>query len=364
MDNLLIILLGALGDVVRGFSVLTPIKDQFPGTKITWLVEPKCEQIVRMHPLVDDVLVFQRPKAGANDGPLSFVVNHAVDVAKGIQTLRRELRRRSFDVVLDMQRHAKSGFFSWLTGCPRRIGFHRRNAKEGNWLFNSETIRECSDRDSKVLHYLEFVRSLGIEVPSHVEFGLEPIAGPEILPVGVLNFATHPNRTVGVVMGSTWESKNWPLSGYYDLVSSLLKDGSRTILIGDRTQAGLAETLVAKLVAGHSAEKVDGGVLNLVAQTSLQQLLSVVRLCDVCVGPDSGPGHIAAALKTPYVGIFGPTSPLRVAPFGMERFVVQAELGCMPCWRRECPGLGGLCMRLAGVHQVREKMELALAAGN
>jgi ADP-heptose:LPS heptosyltransferase len=72
----------------------------------------------------------------------------------------------------------------------------------------------------------------------------------------------------------------------------------------------------------------------------------------VCVGPDSGPGHLAAVVRTPYLSLFGPTDPGRTAPYGSEDLVIRSPIGCAPCYRRRCPGLGTLCMRLLGVESV------------
>src|SRR5690606_22353666 len=91
-------------------------------------------------------------------------------------------------------------------------------------------------------------------------------------------------------------------------------------------------------------------------KTDLKELLAILATARFCIGPDSGAGHICGALGVPYVSLFGPTAPLRTAPFGSEDLVLQSQIACAPCYRRECPGLNKLCMRLISVKSVLEKV--------
>ena len=95
-------------------------------------------------------------------------------------------------------------------------------------------------------------------------------------------------------------------------------------------------------------------------KTSILELVAVLKAAVAGVGPDSGPGHLAAAVETPYVSLFGPTSPRRAAPYNCEHLVVQSELSCVSCYKKKCPDLDRLCMRLISVESVQEKLSLAL----
>jgi ADP-heptose:LPS heptosyltransferase len=97
----------------------------------------------------------------------------------------------------------------------------------------------------------------------------------------------------------------------------------------------------------------------LLGNTSLPELVAVIHNAQLCLGPDSGPAHIAAAVKTPYVSLFGPTSAELVAPYGMEAFSISSPVGCAPCYRRRCPGLGNVCMRLHSPQLVAETIKRA-----
>ena len=136
--SILIILMGSLGDVARGLCLVSHIKDHLPDSRVSWLIEARRIDLVNFHPQLDKIIVFDRSKGAA-----------------GVWDLYQALRREHFDVTLDLQRIFKSGLFSLLSGARRRIGFHRRNSKEFNWLFNNEYIPYFRENLSKLDHYLK-----------------------------------------------------------------------------------------------------------------------------------------------------------------------------------------------------------------
>lgn len=332
--SILIVLMGSLGDVARGLPLVGAIKTAWPHAKISWLVEPKSYGVVALHSGIDEVIRFERGRG-----------------LDAVRELRRVLQTRQFDIVLDLQRHLKSGVFSWFTGARRRIGFHREDAKEGNWIFSTETIPAQGEELPKINHYLSFLTALDIPVPEKLDFGIsERVAGIEL----PSDLCTLPSPAVGVVLGSSWRSKDWVAEGYDDLIRSLLaRTTAAIVLLGDSATRNLAGTLIA---AHRSAR-----VVSTAGRTSVEQLAAVISRLVVVCGPDSGPGHIAAALGVPYVGLYGPTNPARTAPYLSEKLAVTSCLGCAPCYRRECPGLGQLCMRLLSPVAVFEQVRAVLA---
>jgi lipopolysaccharide heptosyltransferase II len=333
-SSILIILMGSLGDVARGLCLVSHIKKNLPESRITWLVEPKWNELVKLHPRIDKVLVFNRPK-----GILA------------VWDLYKTLDLEHFDITMDLQRHFKSGFFSWLSGAKRRVGFNRRNTKEGNWLFNNERIEYFSDELPKLRHYLKFTEYLGLPAPNSLDFGL---ASLDLRPNTPNSISGVKDTMIAVVLGSSWKSKDWFYEGYYGLLKDLLySEKMQVVLLGDRSQVTSALQLVKKLSAP--------GLINLVGKTSLPELAAILESVAVAVGPDSGPSHVAAAVGTPYVSLFGPTSPRRTAPYGSENLVIQACVDCAPCYKKQCPGLDRICMRKISVEKVKEKLSEALA---
>jgi ADP-heptose:LPS heptosyltransferase len=126
------------------------------------------------------------------------------------------------------------------------------------------------------------------------------------------------------------------------------------VLLGDGSQVSSA-TKLCQNVGSHE-------LINLVGKTSIPELVAVLKAAAAGLGPDSGPGHLAAAVGTPYVSLFGPTSPKRAAPYNCEHLVVQSKVSCVSCYKKKCPDLDRLCMRLINVESVQEKLSLALGA--
>jgi heptosyltransferase-1 len=333
--RILIVLLGAIGDVVRGMNVVGAIKDFDPSSHVTWLVEPASASIVKLNPYIDDVIVFERKKG-----------------IRGVLEVRRALRSRRFDVTLDLQRHFKSGLFSWMSRAPQRIGFHRRDAKEFNWIFNTCAVPEQGEEISKIEHYLSFLGPMGIPRPAVLKSGLEGVSLEQFSPEWRSELAP---RYVGVVLGSSWDTKDWPEEGYRALLSRIASIGvQQVVLIGDRSKLDMAGRLQG-IAAGVS-------IVNLVGRTSLQEAVAVIRGAQACLGPDSGPAHISGAVGTPHVTLFGPTSVTRNVPRACESFALVSKVGCSPCKRRVCPGLNKVCMRLITPEQVLEQVKRAITA--
>ncbi len=333
--SILIILMGSIGDVARGLCLVSHIKNNLPESGVTWLVEPMCSEVVRLHPRIDKMIVFNRPRN-----------------ILGIRDLYKDLSRKHFDITLDLQRHLKSGFFSFLSGAKRRIGFNRRNSGEFNWIFNNEHIPYFSDELDlpKLHHYLKFTEYLGLPEPASLDFGFSCLDEKSNLP----DIVAKINKPfIAVVMGSSWKSKDWFFEGYYQLVKNILSSMKRpVVLLGDGLQVSSATKL---------CQKVDShGVINIVGKTSILEIVAVLKAAVAGVGPDSGPGHLAAAVGTPYVTLFGPTSPIRAAPYNCEHLVVQSKVSCVSCYKKKCPDLDRLCMRLISVESVQEKLSLAL----
>ncbi len=330
--SFLIILMGSLGDVARGLCLVSHIKAHLPESRITWLVEPKCADLVGLHPQIDHVIEFKRKRSMA-----------------AMWDLYQKLQKEHFDITLDLQRHLKSGFFSLLSGAKRRIGFHRKNAKELNWLFNNESIPYYHENLPKLDHYLKFTEYLGLPEPDSLDFGLNSLEINRLVPPAVVEIQ---NSFLAVVMGSSWESKDWSFEGHCNLVQHIIKSQNRhVVLLGGSDQWTVAEKLI---------EKADSpNIINLTGN-SLIEMTAVLKAAAAAVGPDSGPGHLAAAVGTPYVTLFGPTPASRHVPYGCEHLIVQSDLECAPCYQKQCPERNNRCMRNIKVDDVAQKISMAL----
>jgi lipopolysaccharide heptosyltransferase II len=313
-DRILIVLLGAIGDVTRALPVATRLRAGYPHAHLAWAVEPRSAPLLEHHPALDERLVFER-----TGGVRSFVA------------FLRRVRTGGFDLVLDLQRHAKSGLVSFASRAPVRLGFHRDDAKELNWLASTHTIAPVEPRGWKLDQYQRFADFLELPpVAPRFDIQLRPEeeAAADALVAGVSRpFAA-------LFLGSTWESRLWFADSFAAVVDALAARGLASVLVGGADVAALGAAIVAR----SAARPVD-----LTNRTSLRETYGVLARARVAIGPDSGPMHLAAAAATPVVSLWGATTPARSAPFGSEHLVLVGRVPCAPCYLRRCP-IGRQCM--------------------
>lgn len=323
-DKILIVCFGAIGDVTRALPLLARIKKASPNTKIHWAIEPRSRSIIENHPHIDQIHEFFRP-----GGFLVFV------------RFLRQLRRERFSLVLDLQRHFKSGVTSFATGATRRVAFNKKNSREFNWIFANEWIKPQEHFTSKVFHYQAFGDHLSLTPESSLDFGfLATAQSREKVTKLISENTTHQRqKLVALILGSTWASRFWLEEHYVRLINELeSRWGVTSVLIG----GGAREAEFAQKICNNlDSEKV----INLVNKTSLADLIAVFQSVGCAIGSDSGPMHIAAATGIPVISLWGSTSPKRSSPYGSEDLVISSVIGCSPCYQANCPGLNTLCMR-------------------
>ncbi len=322
-ERILIVLLGAIGDVVRALPLATRVRAAYPNAALAWAVEPAAAPILEHHPALDERLVFARA------GGLSAFVRFL-----------RRVRDGRFDLVLDLQRHLKSGIVSAATGAPVRVGFHRRNAKELNWVFNTHTIEPVEPRGWKIGHYERFGEFL--ELPATPpRFDITTTADEDARVAALLAPVARPYAAL--FLSSTWESRLWFPDAFAAVADGLEAIGLDTVVVGGADARGIAAaTAAARSSSTNGAGRTS--VLDLTGRTSLREAYGVLARARVAIGPDSGPMHLAAAAGTRVVSLWGATTPARSAPFGSEDLVVVGRVPCAPCYRRQCP-IGRQCMR-------------------
>lgn len=287
--------MSAIGDVVHTLPLAASLRAAAPGAWITWFVQEPPHSLIRENPWVDEFALVQRR-------PL----------LKGLLKVRREMTDRSFDLVLDPQTALKAGLVTAMLDSPRKLGYDRTRAPEGNWLFTNERIA-ASPRAHVFDEVLEFIDHLGI--PRVLEWGLTPTAEERARYQPLLPESPLPTVAIGVA--SSRREKDWPADRVADLAAAIVQSGdARVVLVGG---LGPEENRVASLVRDQAGESV----LDLRAW-DLRRLAYLLERADVYVGPDSGPLHIAIALGTPSVALMGYTNPRRVGPIRFRELMVDA----------------------------------------
>lgn len=332
-ERLLLILLGAIGDVVCGMPLAQRLRAGWPRVRITWAVEPAAAPLLEQHPAIDQIILFRRGRG-----------------VPALIEMLRALRDNRPDITLDLQRHFKSGLFSWASRAPRRIGFHWRNSREGNWFFNTQTIAPVETFSAKLAHFQRFADLLGVD-PAPISFGLAASSVERRRVARLLDDVA--GQPAVLYVGSTWPSRQWLPAATADLCRRLRERGLGVVLVGGPGDAAFAEAV---------REAGAGPVVNLVGRTGLRDVVALMERAAVAIGPDTGPMHIAAAVGAPLVALFGATSPLRSGPWGAADGIIRGDAPCVPCYLPRCP-IGQLCMESITPAMVMERVERALRRG-
>jgi len=330
--RILIILHGSIGDVTRALPLANLIRRGYPRARLTWAIEPPAFALVEHHPAIDEVILFDRSCWW-----------------RALVPFLRQVRSGQFDLVLDLQRHLKSGLISLWSGAPYRLGFHRGDAKEFNWLFNNHHIPATGDGISKLFHYLKFAEHLGIE-PRPIEWGLRLMPEEEATVDRML--AGVGGHFAVVFVGARWESKRWfPAQTAESAAEIQRRYRLEIVLLGGKEDVPFAAEV----------ETFQGlRVTNCVGRTSLREAVGILSRAKVAVGPDTGLMHLSAAVGTPVVSLWGATSPVRTGPYGYPDLVIQGKAACSPCYLKRCP-IGRVCMQSIDIEEVAAKVGRALS---
>ena len=331
--RLLIVLPGALGDVIRALPLLGRVRRAWPEAELGWAVEPLSAPLLAGHPWLDRVHRFAR-----DEGVRAF------------PGFLAEVRAARYDVALDLGRSIKSAVIARASGAARRIGFARADGREGGWLLATQHLPVQGVERSKLEQFLAFADALDLP-PSPVEFGLAPTV-EEVREADQLTAGLE-GPLVAACVGSSCPSRRW----FPERTAAVLRrlqaeHGASAVLLGTGADAGFARATLAGL---------EGKVRNLVGRTTLRQVLAVLARARLAFGPDSGALHLAAALGTPALSLWGATSAFRSTPFGCEALALSGEAPCAPCFLTHCP-IGRVCMQSIATETVARQAAGVLAA--
>lgn len=305
-ENILLIKPSALGDIVMALPVLPALRRSFPQAHLQWLVRPEFAPLIEGHPHLDEILLFDRRLLGQ--------AWHNGTARRSLFSLVARLRRSRFDAVLDLQGLFRTGLLAWLSGCPHRFGTRWREMAH---LFYTTAIPPRLEWVHVVDHYLKLVEAMGASDVG-VEFVLpeKPAAAAAARDL-LMRHGIDGRRYAVLIPGSAQLSKCWPPERFAALADRLASEhGLAVAATGGKSESPMIEKI--RSLAEHPPA-------NLAGQTSLPELVEVLRGARLVVSNDTGPGHIAAALGRPLVMMFSWSNPLRVGPYGRPQCVVARE---------------------------------------
>lgn len=346
-----------IGDAVMTLPALKALRKAYPESKITLLVKPSVAAIFEKNPLIDEIILYEERFQGAF----------------GKLILSRRLRKEHFSRAILLQNAFDAALITFLAGIPRRVGYKR----DGRGFLLTKAI-PFHDDDRKMHHidyYLNLLRASGISAENTqpwIHLSLEE----RLKARDALSQLKRP--ILGINPGAAYGSaKRWLPDRFAEVACWFIKDtGGSVILFGGKSEEGVSQeiekmvegrksnpawtlrrqsggkrqgrglddTTLTTRIASIQSEDVNNSLLNLAGKTSLRELISVISECDVFLSNDSGPMHIAYAVGTPLVALFGSTDPGLTGPAGEGSMVIQHSLSCSPCFERTCRESDMRCM--------------------
>jgi lipopolysaccharide heptosyltransferase I len=306
--NILLIKPSSLGDIVMALPALSALRRSFPDARISWLVRPEFAPLIEGHPYLDEIIFFERKRLGTawrHPGAFGSLVS-----------LVRGLRGRRFDAVVDLQGLFRSAALAWLSGCPQRFGPIWR--REFAHHFYTTTVSARPEWVHVIDYYMKILEAMEAG-DRKVEFVL-PEKPEAVAAVGTLlsEHGIDRGRYAVIIPGSAQISKCWPAERFAALADRLVSDHGLSIV----ATGGKAESVMIEQIA----DRANCPIINLAGQTSLPELVEVLRGARIVISNDTGPGHIAAALGRPLVMMFSWSNPLRVGPYHRPECLVGRDL--------------------------------------
>jgi len=317
--NILIVKLSAVGDVVHTLPSLAALRKLYPDAHITWVIEEAAADLVTGHPSLDRVLVSRRKSWAKSLGS----PRRALRAVDEVRSFLRTLRDRPYDLVIDFHGLFKSSVVVWLSRGKRKLGY--ASLQELSGLFVNERIPEDLNKHA-VDRYLDFPRHLGALI-KEAEFVLpkNPPAEEKIETLMRMHDLQEKNF-IAVSPVAYWETKLWENENFAHLADMIRKKlGMKVVFTG-------AEKNVLEKITN----LMESDAVNLGGQTTLPELACLYARAKMLITTDSGPMHLAAAVQTPVVALFGPTDPRRTGPYGRGHTVIRTDIPCSPCFLKKC----------------------------
>lgn len=318
--KILIIKLGALGDVINTFPVVVTLKQNLDA-EIHWLVAPLSYPLVHNHSCVDRAIIFDKTKG-----------------RKAMAGAIKAMRETRYDIAIDLQRILKSGLLCMAARSKRKIGFNKERCKEFSRLFPFERIAKSNPQAHMLTQYLEFAEHLGISCGTP-RWKIPRSSGP--LPA-------LPHDFLVLNIGATKPANRWANDNF----AVLAEEASKTFGLVPVLTGGPEDMENARKIK----EKSRTDILDLTGRTTIPELVEVLARARCVISCDTGPMHLACALGTKLIALFGPSNPDRTGPF--KGVVIQKPQACTPCNKKHCKI--PLCMQAITPGDVMESISLIL----
>lgn len=309
-NKILILDFLAIGDLLFITPFLRTIRKNYVNSEIIISINKSNLDIIKDNPNIDKIIYFDKNGEHSGLGYFKYI---------------KKLRGENADLLITLQDNPRLSLLAALSGAKKRIGFSKNLRK----FFYTNSI-EGNHEKHRVDYYLDVARMIGIEQVYNQ--GLEMFLKKENVSWAKdfldKNKIKDKNKAVGLVVGASWKTKLWPVEKFAKLAEQLVKNNNAVILLGGPNDKKREQNILGKC-----GKKI----ISVVGETTLKETAALINELDYIVSGDTGPLHIAVAMSTKSIALFGPTEVWRYRPYGRGHKVISKDLFCLPCHSKKCP---------------------------
>lgn len=341
--KILVIKPSSLGDVIHALPFLNAIRESFPKAEIDWVISKSLKGLLEDNPLIDNLIVLNKDSWKS--------IRRLPKTLAEIARLKRHLKKKNYDMVVDLQGLLRSGLIARSAKAPVKIGF--ADSREGSTLFYDKKV--SVERSSHAVDKcLEAAKAAG----ARIQKAKFPLYVSNEAKVKVTELLGGTKEYIVIIPSARWASKRWPAEKFGALIKKI---PIPCVIAGTRGDRKISEKIIASFNKGTSKKNIgnEDHVIDLCGKTDLKELTALLAGAKAVVSNDSGPLHIAAALNRPVVAVFGPTDPEKTGPYGWQAnkklTVLKAPVTCGPCRNKNCPDL--ICMEKISANKVLKALK-------
>jgi len=336
-QRILIVRLSAMGDVLLSTPLVRILKKRFPDSEIDFIIKKEYASLIRNNPHISHIIEFS-----SKDG-LSELLR-----------ISREIKRREYDVIVDIQLNLRSRILKFLKTGTKKFNYNPNRFQRFVLVHLRKDIYK--DIQPVPLRYIRSVSDLEVEDDGlGLELYIDKVADRTVDSIFKKSGLQNGCMVISMAPGAGRATKRWTEDGYIEVGRYFINKGYRVVLLGGEGDVGVCSRIF---------DKMGQSTLNLTGKLSLQQTAAAIKKSDLLITNDTGLMHMAAALNTRVVAIFGPTSyHFGFLPFRCESFVVEKSLKCRPCsfhGTDRCPKGHFYCMKSIKSSEVVEAAEILL----
>lgn len=337
-DRILLIRLSSLGDIVLTSPAIRAVRKHFPESHIAMLVGKRAADVITENPHLDEVITLDRKTSNRSISETRQVV--------------AELRRRKFDLTIDFQRKFRTSLLAYLSGAKYRVGYHQPCGALCAVRVPDRVNKHAIDRN------FDLLAAIGVHTDEReMELFLSDADRENAKQILAAAQIDSQKLKVGLFPGAGWKHREW-LPERFAAIGDLAYEsfGAQTLIFGGANEKDLVDK-----VAGY----MTCAPIRLAGNLRIRQLAALIEKCDVFVTNDTGPMHIAAAMKTPTVALFGPGNHIKFQPIGLTphfspvlecgvglHTTIRHDVPCSPCKQFTDRCQDNICMKLITVEEV------------